>query len=43
MRRCYALGANSFVTKPFDVDTFQKAVAQIEDYWLGLSAPWIRS
>lgn len=42
VKRCYALGANSFVTKPFDMDAFQAAVALIERYWLGLSAPWIR-
>ena len=40
--RCYALGANSFVTKPFDLDAFQSAVGMIEDFWLGLSAPWVQ-
>ncbi|HTB23583.1 MAG TPA: response regulator [bacterium] len=43
VKRCYALGANSFVTKPYDMDAFQGAVEMIERYWLGLSAPWIRS
>jgi CheY-like chemotaxis protein len=38
--RCYALGANSFVTKPFDLAAFQDAVAMIEEFWLGLAAPW---
>jgi two-component system, chemotaxis family, response regulator Rcp1 len=40
--RCYALGANSYVTKPFDLDAFQDAVGMIEDFWLGLSAPWVQ-
>jgi chemotaxis family two-component system response regulator Rcp1 len=40
--RCYALGANSYVTKPFDLDAFQEAVGMIEDFWLGLSAPWVQ-
>lgn len=37
-KRCYDLGANSFVTKPYDLDEFQRAIDLIEDYWLGLSA-----
>jgi CheY-like chemotaxis protein len=37
IKRCYDLGANSFVPKPFDLDEFQRAVDLIEDYWLGLS------
>jgi chemotaxis family two-component system response regulator Rcp1 len=37
VRRCYALGANSFVAKPFELDEFKRAIALIEDYWLGLS------
>lgn len=40
--RCYALGVNSFVTKPFDLDAFENAVGTIEDFWLGLSAPWVQ-
>ena len=43
VKRCYNLGANSFVTKPFDMDVFQDAVSLIEQYWLGLSSSWIRS
>lgn len=39
VKRCYALGANSFISKPFDLDEFQKAIGLIEDYWLGLSEP----
>ena len=37
--RCYALGANSFITKPFELDAFKRAIERIEDYWLGLSVP----
>jgi CheY-like chemotaxis protein len=37
VKRCYALGANSFVAKPFDLEAFKKAIGMIEDYWLGLS------
>lgn len=35
--RCYELGANSFVPKPFDLDEYKRAIALIEDYWMGLS------
>ena len=35
--RCYELGANSFVPKPFDLDEFKLAIAGIENFWLGLS------
>lgn len=38
IQRCYDLGANSFVTKPFDLEDFKAAIDLIEDYWLGLSA-----
>src|ERR1041385_6634918 len=37
IKRCYELGANSFIPKPFELDEFQRAVDLIEDYWLGLS------
>jgi CheY-like chemotaxis protein len=30
---CYASGANSFVTKPVDLDGFLRAMRSIEDYW----------
>jgi CheY-like chemotaxis protein len=39
IKRCYELGANSFISKPFDLEEFQKAIALIENYWLGLSVP----
>ncbi len=38
IKRCYELGANSFITKPFDLAEFQRAIDLIDDYWLGLSA-----
>ena len=37
IKRCYALGANSFVPKPFDLDAFKRAIDVIENYWLGIS------
>ena len=38
-KRCYELGANSFVSKPFELEEFQLAIGLIENYWLGLSVP----
>ncbi len=32
----YGLGANSFITKPVDIDQFFHAIAGIQDYWFGL-------
>lgn len=39
--RSYRLGANSYVQKPVDFDTFRTLVQQIERYWLAvnISAP----
>ncbi len=31
--RSYALGANSFITKPVDFDRFQEVMRAIESYW----------
>lgn len=33
IKTCYASGANSFVTKPVDLDGFLRAMRSIEDYW----------
>jgi chemotaxis family two-component system response regulator Rcp1 len=35
--RCYALGANCVVSKPFELSPFLGAIQGIEDYWLGLA------
>ena len=37
VNRCYDLGANSFITKPFELNEFLAAIAMIENYWLGTS------
>jgi CheY-like chemotaxis protein len=37
VERCYALGANSVVAKPFELSPFLHAIHGIEDYWLGLA------
>ncbi len=33
----YALGANSFVTKPPDFNDFCAAIAQLAEFWLGIA------
>jgi CheY-like chemotaxis protein len=37
VRRCYDMGANSFVPKPFNLESFQHTIDGIVDYWLGIS------
>ena len=32
--QCYDLQANSFITKPIDLDKFEKVVKAIEGFWL---------
>lgn len=34
--KAYRLGANSYVTKPMDVELFTASIHAIEDYWLGV-------
>jgi CheY-like chemotaxis protein len=33
---CYDLGANSYIAKPADLNSFREAVRTLENYWLGL-------
>jgi CheY-like chemotaxis protein len=34
MKRCYELGANSYITKPNSFDSLLKTVAALRSYWL---------
>ncbi|MCX7886062.1 MAG: response regulator [Verrucomicrobiae bacterium] len=34
VRRCYRLGANSYLTKPVQLDEYVKLVALVQQYWL---------
>lgn len=34
MKRCYELGANSYITKPHSFDNFVKAIAALRSYWI---------
>jgi CheY-like chemotaxis protein len=34
MRRCYELGANSYITKPNSFDSLIKTVAVMRNYWI---------
>lgn len=33
IERCYRMGANSFVHKPVNLDSFMQAVQRLKDYW----------
>jgi len=37
IQKCYALGANSYITKPVESDNFFDAIKQIGLYWMVLS------
>jgi two-component system response regulator len=39
IKTAYALGANSYVVKPVDFDTFAEAVSNVGLYWLVVNQP----
>ncbi len=39
IKKCYALGANSYIVKPVDSDSFFLAIKEIGLYWMVLSEP----
>jgi two-component system, response regulator len=39
IKKCYALGANSYIVKPVDFDNFAKTVADLGLYWMVLNQP----
>ena len=38
MRRCYELGANSYITKPNSFESLLKTVAALRSYWMHTSS-----
>ena len=34
IKKCYALGVNSYVVKPVTFDEFQKAISELGLYWM---------
>lgn len=39
IEKCFALGANSYIVKPVDSDSFFKAIKEIGLYWMILNQP----
>ncbi len=42
VKRCYQLGANSYVLKDIEVENFFNSLASISNYWLQLNLTMIR-
>ncbi|MFN5761202.1 MAG: response regulator, partial [Sphingobacteriales bacterium] len=38
IKRCYELGANSYVVKPVSYDELVRVVAYIRNYWISVSS-----
>jgi CheY-like chemotaxis protein len=34
IEKCYAMGANSYIKKPVDLDGFMQSIRLLKDYWL---------
>lgn len=41
LQACYSNGANGYLVKPLDFKTFDKLMADVTHYWLGVNK-WIR-
>jgi two-component system, response regulator len=39
IQACYALGVNSYVVKPVEFDSFQKAISALGLYWMIVNQP----
>jgi CheY-like chemotaxis protein len=42
VQSAYALGANSYIVKPVDFDSFTTVAGQIDAYWLTINVPPLR-
>ncbi len=39
IEKCYELGANSYIVKPVDFDTFSETIGKLGWYWLQINQP----
>ena len=39
IKKCYALGANSYIVKPVEIDDFFRAIKEIGLYWMVINQP----